>query len=122
MGSFTKAFIIVLGNALALWLANTYVPGFVLHASLLQLGILAAALALLNAVLKPILTLILGPIIVITLGLGVIIVNAIILFLLPIIASHVDFLNGSIMIQNVPALILATLIFSVINFLIHILF
>jgi putative membrane protein len=69
--------------------------------------------------LKPVLTLVLGPVIILTLGLGIIIVNAIILWLLPIIANNIDFLHGSIIIQNIPALLFATLVVSVVNFIIH---
>ncbi|MGC9598965.1 MAG: phage holin family protein [Minisyncoccia bacterium] len=111
--------LIIAGNALALWLANMYIPGFVLNANWLQLAIIALILALLNFILKPILTLVLGPIIVITLGIGIVVVNAIIVYLLPVFANHIDILRGSISIETIPALILATLIVSVINFLIH---
>ncbi len=112
--------IIVGGNALALWIANMYVPGFVLAGTWLTIAMIAFVLAVLNFLLKPLLTLILGPIIVLTLGLGVIIVNALILWLLPIVADHIDFLRGSISIQTIPALFFATLIVSAINFVIHI--
>ena len=114
-----KIILVILGNALALWLANNFVPGFVLNANLLQLAIIALILSLLNFILKPILTLVLGPIIIITLGLGVIIVNAIIIYLLPILAAHLDFLKGSISIETIPALILATLLISAVNFVVH---
>lgn len=115
-----KVVLVIAGNAFALWLANTYVPGFVLSATWLQLAIIGFILALLNFILKPILTLVLGPVIVLTLGLGVLIVNAIILYLLPIIANHLDMLKGSITIQTIPALVFATLIVSAVNFVIHI--
>ena len=114
-----KVLIIVLGNALALWLANHWVPGFILSANLLQLLVIGFILAVLNFLLKPLFSLVLGPIILITLGLGIIIVNALILFLLPYVAGHLDFLRGSITIQSIPALFLATIIISVINFIIH---
>lgn len=114
-----KAVFVIAGNAFALWLAERYVPGFALNATLLQLATIALILALLNFILKPILTLILGPLIVLTLGLGVIIVNAIIIWLLPILADHLDFLRGSINIQTIPALLFATLIVSAVNFVIH---
>lgn len=116
---FARLVIIVGGNALALWVANTYVPGFVLNGNWLTLILIALTLAILNFLLKPVLTLVLGPIIILTLGLGVLIVNGIILYLLPIIADHVDILRGSIIIQNIPALFFATLIVSIINFIIH---
>jgi uncharacterized membrane protein YvlD (DUF360 family) len=117
--------IIVGGNALALWAAYLWVPGFVLGGNWITLILIALVLAILNFFLKPLLTLVLGPIIILTLGLGVLIVNGIILYLLPIIADHIDFLRGSITIQDVPplhyfgTLIVATLIISIINFIIH---
>jgi putative membrane protein len=114
-----RVLLTVAGNALALWIANLFVPGFVLSATIWQLILIALVLALLNWILKPILTLLLGPVIILTLGLGLILVNALILFLLPILANYLDFLRGSITIQNIPALILATLIVSVANFAIH---
>ena len=114
-----KIFIVIAGNSLALWVANRYVPGFVLNATFLQLLLIALILALLNFILKPVLELIFSPIIIITLGLGIILVNALILYLLPILANHLDFLHGSITIQTTLALLIATLIISVINFLIH---
>ena len=77
-----KMVLIIAGNAFALWLANRYIPGFALSATLLQLVSDRAHSSLLNFILKPILTLILGPVIVLTLGLGIIIVNAIIIYLL----------------------------------------
>ena len=114
-----KVLVVIAGNAFALWLANQFVPGFVLTANILQLALIGFILALLNWILKPILTLVLGPIIILTLGLGLIIVNAIILELLSFSASHIDFLSGSITIANIPALIFATLIISAVNFVIH---
>ena len=117
---FARLVIVVGGNALALWIANSYVPGFVLNGNWITLILIALVLAALNFLLKPVLTLILGPIIILTLGLGVLVVNAIILYILPIIVGHIDFLRGSIIIQNIPALFFATLIISIINFIIHV--
>lgn len=115
-----KVILVIAGNAFALWLANYWVPGFILTADITQLIVVGLVLAILNFFLKPILTLVLGPLIIITLGLGIIIVNAIILYVLPILANHIDFLHGSITIQTIPALFFATIIVSVVNFLIHI--
>ena len=110
---------VIAGNALALWVANQFVPGFVLNASWRELVIIALILALLNFIVKPILTLIFGPIIVLTLGLGLIVVNAVIIYLLPILTERLDILKGSISIETIPALLLATLIVGAINFVIH---
>ncbi len=114
-----KMALVILGNSFGLWIANKYVPGFVINAGIGQLIVIALILALLNFFLKPLFILILGPIIILTLGLCILIVNAIILYLLPIFVNHIDILHGSIIIQNIPALIFGTLIVSVINFAIH---
>ncbi len=114
-----KIIIIVAGNALGLWLASLWIPGFVLVAAISQLALIALLLAILNAVLKPILTLIFGPIIILTLGLGVIVVNAAILLMLQFLSNNLDILRGTISIESVPALIYATLLLGVINFVIH---
>ena len=111
--------IITAGNAFALWATNTYVPGFAVSMQWERLLLLAFILALLNFVLKPVLELIFSPVILLTLGIGVLIVNGIVIWLLPAIASHIDFLHGSITIQNIPALALGTVIISVVNFIIH---
>jgi putative membrane protein len=107
------------GNALALWAVNRYVPGFAVSMDWGQLLLLALVLAILNFVLKPILDLIFAPVIIITLGFGVLIVNGIIVWLLPIIATHIDFLHGSISIQSILALAIGTIIISIVNFIIH---
>ncbi|MDE2018795.1 MAG: phage holin family protein [Patescibacteria group bacterium] len=115
-----KALLTVLGNAFALWLANLFIPGFVVQATVLQLLLVALVLALLNWVLKPILTLLFGPLIILTLGIGVLIVNAVILLLLPWLTNHIDFLRESVNIQNIPALILATVLVSIVNLMVHV--
>ena len=116
-----KLALIVGGNALGLWLANRYVPGFVLTTPILGLILLGLTLTILNFTLKPVLTLVLGPIIFLTLGLGLIIVNAIILWFASYLSHlpQLDFIHGSITIDSIPALILATLLISVVNFIIH---
>jgi putative membrane protein len=114
-----RLIVIVGGNALALWIANLWVPNFILSDNWIAIVIIALILAILNFLLKPILTLVLGPVIILTLGLGMLIVNGIILYLLPIVADHIDILHGSISIVGIPALFFATLIISIINFFIH---
>jgi len=119
-GGLLKFLIIVAGNALALWLAFLYVPGFVLAGSWVQIALVALILSLLNGFLKPILKLILGPVIVLTLGIGILIINAVILYVLPFIVNYIDFLRGTIIIQDIPALVYTTLIVSAVNLIIHI--
>ena len=114
-----KFAMIVAGNALALWLAYLYVPGFDLSTDWVQIVLVGLVLALLNGLLKPVLKLIFGPIIILTLGIGLLVINGVILYLLPIVTNYIDFLRGSISIQGIPALVYTTLIVSVINFAVH---
>jgi putative membrane protein len=114
-----KIFVAVGGNALALWIAYLYVPGFKLDPHWVAIVLIALILTLLNFLLKPLLTLLFGPVIILTLGIALIIVNAIILYLLVIITGHIDFLSGSIIIQTIPALFLSTIVISAVNFIIH---
>lgn len=116
-----KIFVIIAGNAFALWLANLWVPGFVVTSSIPKLILLAFILALLNFILKPLLKLVFGPIIILTLGLGLIIVNAAILLIVQYFGNSLDILRGSLSIQSIPALIYTTLIVSAVNFIVHIL-
>jgi putative membrane protein len=121
-----KLIIVTAGNAFALWLANwasvRYFPGFTLSTPILGLIIIALVLTILNFILKPVLTLVLGPIIIITLGLGLILVNAIVIWVLAYLSNlpQLDFIHGSITITSIPALLFATIIISIVNFVIHI--
>jgi putative membrane protein len=115
-----KVVLTILGNAFALWFANLFVPILAVHVTVIQLFLIALILAFLNWILKPILTLVFGPIIILTLGIGILIVNAVILLLLPVLINHIDFLRESVNIQNIPALILATAVVSIVNLIIHV--
>lgn len=114
-----KIVILIAGNAFGLWLAYLCVPGFVVSTDPFKLVLIALVLVLLNAILKPVLTLIFGPIIILTLGLGIIVVNAAILLVLQFFGNHLTILSGGINIDGIPALIFATLILSAINFVVH---
>ena len=108
-----RLIIIVAINAAGLWLAAHYIPGFSLTGNIGDLFVAAFILTLLNALLKPILKLVLSPVIILTLGIAMILINALVLYLLDIFA-------GNLRIENVTALLLATLLFSVVNFISHI--
>jgi len=99
-------------NAFALLAAEAYIPGFVMSGEFKQILAIAAILTALNFFIKPILKLVLGPIIVLTLGLGLIIVNAVILYIL-------DILSKNITIQTIPALIYGGLLVGAVNFIFH---
>ena len=107
-----KIVLAILVNAAVLFLSAQYVPGIELVNDYRGIVLVAFALTALNFFLKPILKLILGPIIILTLGLGLLIVNALILYLL-------DFLSPEFTIQTTQALIYLTLITSAVNFVYH---
>jgi putative membrane protein len=107
-----KLIVIIAANALGIWAATAYIPGFGFSGDFKQLVELAVILTALNYFLKPILKLILGPIIVLTLGIGVILVNAVILYIL-------DIFSKNLTIENIPALIYSTILMGLINFVFH---
>ncbi len=77
-----------------------------------ELIVLAAAFTVLYFVLRPIVKMILGPFLLLTLGAGLIVVNALMLYLL-------DFASNNLMIQGVVPLLEATLLLSIFNFVLH---
>ena len=95
-------------NVFALLVAANYIGGFILEGGFKELTILALIFTLLNILLKPALTLLFGPVIVLTLGFGLLIVNALLLFIL-------DTLSKNLTIQTIPALLYSTLLIGVIN-------
>jgi len=104
---------LIIVNAVALIAATRLVPGFTLSGEVTNILLVALVLTLFNILLKPILKLVLSPFIIITLGLGLIIVNAIILYVL-------DIAMESLTIESIPALLIATLVISFVNFILHI--
>ncbi len=103
----------VIVNGLGLFLANRFVPGFIVTTSNWQAFLtIAGALVLLNSFLKPLITLLLSPVIVITFGIGFVLVNAIILKLL-------DFISLDLTILTIPALLWSALLIGAVNFIFH---
>ena len=99
-------------NILGLYLANLWVPGFVVKNGWKEYIIAGIVLGLLNLIVRPLLKLITFPLIVVTLGLFLIIINALILWL----AAQ---LTGYIIIDGYYALLWATLIVAAVNFIAH---
>lgn len=109
-----KLAIAVAVNAFALIATVTFVPGATVAAPDLKNFVIAAAiLTVLNLTIKPILKLMLGPVIVLTLGLGLVAVNAAVLFIL-------DMLSKNLTIDGVSALFLGALIIGAANLILHI--
>lgn len=102
----------IFSNAIALWVAAHIVDGFWIQPSLATYLQVIIVFTLLNLFIRPILKLLLSPLILITLGLGIIIVNALMLYLL-------GWALSSIVIAGLVPLIYATLIIGAVNFLLH---
>lgn len=76
----------VLANAVAIWIATAIIPGVTLGetelgAQALTLVLVGAIFGLVNAVLKPILTIVTLPLFVLTFGLFALVINALLLWL-----------------------------------------
>lgn len=98
----------VAANGLGLYLAARFIPGFEFEGTFLELAIAAIVFALINWVIRPLVKLITGPLIILTLGLFTLVVNLAMLWLL-------DFIIPGLIIQNLTALILGTLLIGLIN-------
>ena len=72
----------ILVNALAIFLADYLVPGFIFEGDILTLLIAGLVLGLMNFFVRPILRFISTPLIVLSLGLFLVIINVILLWLL----------------------------------------
>lgn len=107
-----KLILAILVNAAALVAIAYWLPNVTLANDAVEIFSVAITLTALNFFLKPILRMILGPFIVLTLGIGLLAVNAAILFLL-------DFLFASFSIHGISALMLMTICVSVVNFVYH---
>lgn len=97
-------------NILALYLAGLLVFGFAVVGGWKGLLVAGVIIGLLNMIVRPIIKLVSFPLILLTFGLFSIVINALILWL----ASQ---FTGYIVIENIIALVWATVIVSVINIL-----
>ena len=98
----------ILGNSLALYAAAYLVPGFVVSGGAREYLLAGVLLGILNFAIKPILKVISTPLIILTLGLWTIVINALMLW-------AVDHVFDFIMVQDLTALVWATIVISVVN-------
>jgi putative membrane protein len=111
----SKIIVIFIVNIISLALAAYFVEGFSISQDPLTYLKLAAIFSVLNLFLKPILKLILGPLLIITFGLGILVVNALLLYILYKIypaGISIDMSSG------LYPLVYATLIISIAHFII----
>ena len=100
-------------NLLALAAAAYFVPGFSISATVESFLLVAAVFTLINAFIRPFLKLFFTPIIVLTFGLGIILVNALTLYLLDVFLADVN-------IAGLVPLLYATLIVGAVNLIVSI--
>ena len=98
----------ILGNSLALYVANYFVPGFVVSGSWKEYLLAGAFLGLLNLVVRPVLKMISTPIIILTLGLFTLVINGLLLW-------TVDYIFDFVSIKDITALLYAVVIITIVN-------
>jgi putative membrane protein len=111
----------IFSNLLAFFIAIRFIKGFVVSGdsttifdvSVPVLLVVVALFTVINLFIRPIIKLILGPIIIITFGLGILVVNALMLYLL-------DSFSKNVTIQGLEPLVYATLIISAVNLVVGI--
>jgi len=101
-----------LANLFSLWTASYFVPGFIISKDTQSFLIIGLLFTLINLFIRPLLKLVLSPLIILTLGLGIIVVNAVVLYLL-------DYFSTNVSIIDIPSLVYATLIISAVNLVGH---
>ena len=85
-----KLFFAVLISALALWVAQQYIPGFNVSGDIQIYLIAGVVLGILNVIVKPILKLIAFPLMLVSLGLFSLVINALLLWVLTGIVPSVS--------------------------------
>ncbi len=101
-------------NIVAFLIADYFIDGFSVSLNLKGLAMAALIFTLINIFVRPILKLILSPIVFLTLGLGIILVNALTLFILDLLSTDITISYASF-----KPLLFATLIVSFINIIIN---
>ena len=103
-----KFVVLFVANAIALYLATRFVDGVSIPLKLEGFAVVVAVLTLIYLFIRPFIKLVLTPIIILTLGLGIILVNALTLYLL-------DLILPSVTISGLWPLLLTTFIVSVVG-------
>ena len=103
----------ILGNAVALYVAYIFVPGFIITGGVKEYLFAGVLLGLLNKIIKPPIKLLAMPLIILSLGLFLVVINALMLWL-------VDYTFNFVIIENITALVWATIIMAAVNAIIRI--
>lgn len=103
-----KLIIRLLINAVALWAAAQLVTGISLEGNLITVLFVALIFGLVNAIIRPILTIFSLPFIVVTLGLFIFVINALMLWL-------TSALIGALSVSGFGAALLGSLVISLVS-------
>lgn len=98
----------ILGNSVAIYAAYFWIPGFVIVGGIKEFVLAGVLLGLLNKIVKPPIKLLTMPLIILTLGLFLVVINALMLWL-------VDYTFNFVTIENITALVWATIIVAIVN-------
>ena len=104
IGFFARIF----GNSIALYAAFLLVPGFIVNGGPKEYILAGILLGLLNTIIKPVLKMVTLPVIILTLGLFILVLDAVMLWI-------VDYIFDFVIIQDVWALLWATVIVGIVN-------
>ena len=97
----------------ALWVASRWVPGITVDGSLLALAGVALVFGVVNAIVKPVISILSLPAVVLTLGLFLLVVNALMLMLTSALSSSLGL--GFHVAGFMPALV-GSIVISVVSF------
>lgn len=106
-------------NAVALFLASTLLPGFLLEGGVITPILAATVITLLNFLIKPILKLLSFPLVFLTGGLFLFIINAVIIWLTQYIIDVMDIEGVHLVLDNLLTYLFAAIIFGLANWIIH---
>lgn len=103
-----KFALLLVANAIALYLATRIIDGVSIPLALESFALVVAVLSLIHLFIRPLIKIILTPLIILTLGLANILVNALTLYLL-------DLILPSVAISGLWPLFLTTLVVSIVS-------
>ena len=113
MKVFAKIVILILSNAVAIFVASRIIDGIEVEASWMNYVIAGALLGVVNTFIRPVIKLLSLPFIILTLGFFTIIINIVLLFI-------VSFILPTFNIEGIFAAFWGVLIISIVNYLISI--
>ena len=113
MKIFGNLIVHVFSNTVAILAGAYFITGFIFTGDFLTLIFTAGILTIINLVIRPVLKLFLGPLVVLTFGLFLVVINAATLYILDIVSTP-------LIIEGYLPLLIATVLFSVVNTIITI--